>query len=76
MDDITFSWIDEENRGQYTIEVSDKEDFSVIYFLRDTRNCFCRWDSFPLKKESMYYWRVRSGLSKWSYGTFCTDSGR
>lgn len=67
-----FHWKAEEGCRQFTIELSDREDFSRILFLRDTDRNYYVYDSVPLKAEREYYLRVRSGLGPWTKIVFST----
>lgn len=67
-----FCWKAEEDCRQFTIELSDREDFSRILFLRDTDRNYYVYDSVPLKAEKVYYLRVRSGLGPWKQIVFST----
>lgn len=67
-----FFWKAEEGCRQFTVELSDRSDFSRILFLRDTDRNYHVYDSVPLKAEKKYYLRVRCGLGDWKQIEFCT----
>lgn len=68
-----FFWKAEDGCRQFTIELSDREDFSKILFLRDTDRNYYVYDSVPLKAGKEYYLRVRSGLGTWKQIVFSTE---
>lgn len=67
-----FVWKAPKEYRQFTLEMSDCEDFSNIIFLRDTRERFYVYDNAPLRRGKTYYVRVRSGLGEWSSTSFRT----
>ena len=69
-----FVWKSQPGCRQYTIEMSRKADFSEIIFLRDTRANFYVYDNVPLRPDTVYHVRVRSGLGEWSTVSFRTES--
>lgn len=68
-----FVWKAPRECRQFTLELSDREDFGRILFLRDTRERFYVYDNAPLKRGKTYYARVRSGLGEWSSLAFRTE---
>lgn len=69
-----FVWKPQEGCRQYTIEMSRNADFSEIIFLRDTRENYYVYDNVPLRPDTVYYVRVRSGLGEWSTVSFRTEN--
>ena len=59
---------------QYTVQVAADEEFRRLLFLRDTCRSYIEFDSAPLHKNKIYFIRVRSGLGKWSEGSFMTGN--
>lgn len=68
-----FVWKPQEGCRQYTVEMSRREDFGEIIFLRDTRDNYYVYDNVPLLADAIYYLRVRSGLGEWSTVSFRTE---
>lgn len=69
-----FVWKLQEGCRQYTIEMSRNADFDEIIFLRDTRENYYVYDNVPLRPDTVYHVRVRSGLGAWSTVSFRTEN--
>lgn len=70
-EDVMFSWEAGEER-QFTVEMCSDTAYKRTVMYVDTRNHFYRYDGLPLKEGKTYYWRVRSGIGKWSTAEFVT----
>lgn len=69
---MTFSW-ECEGETQFTVQMSPDEGFLKTAMYLDTRDRYCVYDGFPLKKGKTYYWRIRSGLKEWTEAKFTTE---
>ena len=67
-----FAWRAPAEYKQFTVELARDAEFKEIIFLRDTHEHFCVYDSVPLKGETTYYLRVRSGVGEWQKIEFTT----
>lgn len=71
-----FSWECEEER-QFTVQMAADPQYRGTVLYLDTHNTYCAYDGFPLKDDTLYYWRVRSGIGEWTESSFKTAvSGR
>ena len=70
LDSPLISW--QSDKTQFTIEISPMPDLRFASFMRRTRAAHYRYDGTPLKPNSTYSLRVRSGLGPWSSISFQT----
>lgn len=69
-----FVWTAPAELRQFTIQLSPLPNFAHITTLRDTREAFFLYDGNPLKANTTYFIRVRSGLGEWSETSFTTGN--
>lgn len=70
---ITLEWKDGKNSSNYTVEISEKENFSEYeeYTVTD-----CSLSVYNLKISTDYYWRVKSDAGVSKTGTFSVSGDK
>ena len=67
-----FVWDAPAELTQFTVQLSPIPNFMHITTLRDTHEQHLLFDGHPLKPNTTYYVRVRSGLGEWCETSFTT----